>query len=268
MTTNPYAPPVLSVEPVPVKRPFFKSGSRILFAAFVGRFVFTTGPYILWLFSDPATTMQYFDALRISSIRWYIVIPCLTRGISAIFMSFILIGVGILGRALRSSKRLLWLCWGVTLVAAIHVILNWAQLIDWYLFASRTSAEPTQLLFALSSITKTPVLLGLMWLIRQLAKNRQSIRTYRLATATFLLILAGFGRSFFVEHPLPIKSGANQWFLDNSLALGLTILEQLTLIATLWSARKLEDFPPEVPLIVKPIKPKRRSGRAARAENV
>ncbi len=210
MPTNPYAPPVPSAEPFPAKRPFFKSGSGILLAAFVGHFLIAFGPYSLLLLGVAMTC----EALRISNISGVLVYVSIINGIVAIFTTLVPLGVWMFGRVRRLENRLLWLWRGVITIAALQAILNWIRKIYWFMVIT-DHIEPTdQPLFVLTDVAKTLTLLGLAGLIRQLAKGRQLLWAERLATAALFFVLAGFAWSFVLENPIPIKPGADQWYPD------------------------------------------------------
>lgn len=254
MATNPYAPPVPSAESLPVKRPFFKSGARILFLVFLLRlvcsFVFALGIGFLL-----PTVMSH--GVEIPELADY---EALTQRIMrAVFWGFVPVGAWVLARspAVQTVKKTRQIAQGTTALALATAAFMWLSTLVWYF----GSPFYSQIAFV-GEILRIGCTQGLLLVVYRLATSQNQKGICVLAISSILLnILECVKDEFLDATPSP---SVPWWIVQTVFAL----LVEVVFLATLWSARKLEDVRPEAPLDTKSIQAQRTSSRAARSESV
>lgn len=254
MSTNPYAPPVPSSDAVPAKRPFFKSGTRILFIAFL------FGPLTIFLMSISVGTLLPTiipHGVEIPEIVHYEgLMSRLVRGVS---WSFVPVGTWVLMRSpvVLTVKKTRQIAQGTMVLALATAVCTWLITPLWY-FGSIFYSP----LAFIGEILRIGCTLGLLLVVYRIATSQSKKGIRVLSISAILLNILECVKNEFLDAS---ASASVPWMIASTV---FSVLVMWVFLATLWSARKLEDGSAELPLAPKAGKTKRRKRVGSQDENV
>ena len=250
MTTNPYAPPVSSAEPVPVKRPLFKSGVRLLLFGFLTPILAYLSRGLILLATLPENGMvRIIKPGTPPAARSWDLDNVAAAGVEIIGVlggAGVLFGVIMLSREpLNMAKKVSpWVRGGAMIVSSAGALLSLSKCICWF-FQNNSYRS----LFMLEITSRWVAVLVSLWLIRAISVVRRNSYIRQLATASIVMSVVVQGMGAMV-------AGGNSAAQFVVTIFGVP--QALLCFGTIWSARKLETPSADLSRPKKRAKPKRR----------